>query len=500
MKKYFLTLISLFVVLLSVSAKSGVETPNTSTTKNITATKSKGSDGGYNIQVKMTDMKDTDIFLAFYYNGKTYAKDTTHLDKTGVGVFHKDKKLDEGVYIVYFKQDKFFDLLIGKDQNIKLKADTTNLNPTITAGDESVKFGKLVQYMTDQNKARKELYDKYVDKKIDSLSYVKKVEALGKEVEQFQQEQVNTNKDNFFGAFVKGTIPVEVPEFKELPDTARPLARYLYEKEHYFDNINLSDPRFLRTPYFVSKVDYYMQHKVIPNPDSLFHAADALMQKSKGDTLTYQAMVTRLMNFGLTSKQMGMDKMWYQIAEKYYISGEAKWADTTWIKELKDEMKKVQYNMIGMKAKNLRMLTTDSVEFELRDVYKQPDTKFVMVYFFEPSCGHCKKITPVMHDTVYAKYHDKGFKVFCCYTQTDKKEWIDFLEKHKLYGENWFNLWDPKRDSFFWYFYDATTTPGIYLLNDKGEIIAKKISSETLDEILNYELIEKPKKQKEGKK
>ena len=87
-------------------------------------------DAPYRIEVKMTDIKDTSkVFLAFYYNGKTYSKDTAQFNGKGVAVFdgskRKDKekqRLEEGMYIVYFKQDKFFDLLVGKDQNIKLKA------------------------------------------------------------------------------------------------------------------------------------------------------------------------------------------------------------------------------------------------------------------------------------------------------------------------------------------------------------------------------------------
>ena len=75
----------------------------------------------------MTDIKDTSkVFLAFQYNGKTYSKDTAQFNGKGVAVFDGSKRkekekqrLEEGMYIVYFKQDKFFDLLVGKDQNIK---------------------------------------------------------------------------------------------------------------------------------------------------------------------------------------------------------------------------------------------------------------------------------------------------------------------------------------------------------------------------------------------
>ena len=77
--------------------------------------------------------------------------------------------------------------------------------------------------------------------------------------------------------------------------------------------------------------------RLIPIPDSLFAAADVLIQKSEGNKETYQTMLSKMMNYGLKSNQMGMDKMWYQIAEKYYLSGKADWADSSWIEDLKAE-------------------------------------------------------------------------------------------------------------------------------------------------------------------
>lgn len=459
-------------------------------------------DAPYRIEVKMTDIKDTSkVFLAFYYNGKTYSKDTAQFNGKGVAVFDGSKRkekekqrLEEGMYIVYFKQDKFFDLLVGKDQNIKLKADTTDLTPVVTQGEESVYFSKLVKFMSDKNKERKDFVEAKKAGKIDSVTFEAKLKKLSDEVEAFQKKEIETTKGTFYSEFVRGTVAVDIPDFTELPDTARPMARYQFTKNHFFDNINLSDPRMLRTPYFPGKVDNYMA-RLIPIPDSLFAAADVLIQKSEGNKETYQTMLSKMMNYGLKSNQMGMDKMWYQIAEKYYLSGKADWADSSWIEDLKAECKKVRYNMIGMTAKNLRMRGIDSTQIQLKDLRpSEGKNEFVLVYFFEPSCGHCKKITPVLHDSVYVKYKDKGFEVFCCYTQTDKKEWIDFLDKHKLH--DWVNVWDPNRESYFWEFYDATVTPGVYLLDKERKIVAKKISTESLDQILEEELIKRKQQKK----
>ena len=182
---------------------------------------------------------------------------------------------------------------------------------------------------------------------------------------------------------------------------------------------------------------------------------------------------------------MGMDKLWLRLAEKYYFSGQAKWADSAWVESLRKEAKKIRYNLVGDKAYMLTMLDSTNRVKKLSDV----TAECVLVYFFEPSCGHCKKTTPVLHDSVYTKWKDKGFEVFACYTQTDRDEWMKFVEKNHM--QDWINVWDPYRESYFWEFYDTSATPGVYLLNKDRKIIAKKIDMQTLDMILEEELVKR---------
>ena len=85
---------------------------------------------------------------------------------------------------------------------------------------------------------------------MDSTTFEAKMKSMSEEVEAFQKKEIESTKGSFYSEFVKGTISVDVPDFAELPDTARPMARYQFVKNHFFDNINLSDPRMLRTPYF----------------------------------------------------------------------------------------------------------------------------------------------------------------------------------------------------------------------------------------------------------
>ena len=441
---------------------------------------------GYKIQLTVSNLKNSKAFLAFYYNGKTYSKDSTVIDAKGVGIFSGKEKLPEGVYIVYFNPDSYFDLLIGADQNIKIKVDIQDLSKvTVTGAVESVRFQELVNFMGQRHKEQTEIREKFKENKMDSLTYIKEMNRLSDEVAAFQVKQMEANKGTFFASFIRGTLPVEVPEFENLPDSIRPMARYQYMKKHYFDNIDLSDPRMLKTPYFSSRIDNFISKNIIQIPDSLVEVAIDLIEKSKGSEETFQVMTSRMMNYALRSQMMGMDAMWLALADKYYFSGIATWADPTWVEDLKKEAKKIRHNLIGMEAHNLIARDSNNVKVNLKDVARE----FTLVYFYEPTCGHCKKTTPVLHDSIYAKWKGKGFEVFAFYTQVDRQEWMDFVNKHKLH--DWVNVWDPYRESRFWDYYDTSSTPGAYLLDKNGKIIAKKIDTKTLDMILEEELVKR---------
>lgn len=441
---------------------------------------------GYQIQLDVKNMKDSSAYLAYHMNGKTYSRDTVKLNSRGVGVFSGKEKLSEGIYIIYFNAEKYFDLLVGADQKISVSVDTSKIDEAVVSGaDESVKFQNLRKFLIKMNTERVELQDKYKNKKIDSTEFFNTFDKMTEKVMKYQNDLIEQNKGTFLSAYVKGTIPVETPSFEELPDSTRGYTRYQYFKRHYFDNIDLSDQRFLRTPYFPSMVDGFISKHVLQDPDTLAEAAIDLIERSKGDTLTFQVMTSKMINYGISSKMMGMDKLWLRLADKYYFSGQATWADSAWVESLRKEAKKIRYNLVGDDAYMLAMRDSTNRIIKLSDIKQE----CVLVYFFEPSCGHCKKTTPVLHDSVYTKWKDKGFEVFACYTQTDRDEWMKFVEKNHM--KDWINVWDPYRESYFWEFYDTSATPGVYLLNKDRKIIAKKIDMSTLDMILNEELVKR---------
>jgi peroxiredoxin len=446
-------------------------------------------EGEYKIEISAPQLKNKTINLGVHFYGKLYSRDTITLDAKGNGTFMKKKHLQEGMYAIYFSKSNFFDILVSENQQFKIKIDTTDLvNKTFITGkgaDETIGFNNYIKFICSKRTEVDSIVKKYEKTKNDpeTKKIIKeKTDPIDKEVLDYQKQIATQYSSKTLGVFLKALTPIDIPTFEAKNDSALQIKQYYYNKAHYFDNVDLSDPRLLYSGFLNQKIDYFID-KIVPQiPDTITTEVVNLIEKSKGDTLTFQNMTSNMLNYALKSKMMGMDRLTLTIAEKYYLSGQATWADSTLLKDLKKEVQKTKYNQIGAKAANL---TAENLKGDQISLYNLP-ADYILLFFFEPTCGHCKKETPILYDTVYQKYKNKGFEVFAFYTQTNRKEWEDFINEHKLY--DWVNVWDPKRESYFWIYYDTTTTPGVYLLNKERKIIAKKIDLETLDLILGKEI------------
>ena len=110
-------------------------------------------------------------------------------------------------------------------------------------------------------------------------------------------------------------------------------------------------------------------------------------------------------------------------------------------------------------------------------------TKYTILWFWDPDCDHCQEQTPILHDLYQEKADELDFEVFAVEVNDDYDRWTAFSEKHGL--SDWINLstsMGETSEDFIEYF-DIVTTPVILLIdNEKNHaIIARQI---TLDEIM----------------
>lgn len=436
------------------------------------------------ISIAAPQLKNSELALCAYFNGKVYKKDSLQLSDQGIGTFIQDKKLDQGLYMIYVDSTKYFDVLLSDDQVLQVEIDTTDFigKNKVSGASQSVAFAEYVRFLSGKQKERMKLFDQGKALQAENKDFSEiseKLEVLNKEVQSFQDDFFARHKDQWVMLFFKGLEPPTGPyPSPKTQDEAK--EEFYYLKDHYFDNIDLLDKRFWYTNYFPQKIESYLQNQVESIPDSLANAASRLVAKTMKDTTCYQLMLSKLTNYALQSNIMGMENVWAKLAEDYYLKGLASWADTAFLSDIRSEYNKVRYNRIGMKAKDLPLQDSLNRKVQLYNL----GSEYTLLVFYEPSCGHCKKEIPVFYDKLYKKYAGKGLDVACVYMPVDKKEWLKFVNEHHLHGPHWHNLWDPNRTSYYWEFYNTATTPSIYVLDKDKKIIAKRLNDETLDQLL----------------
>jgi thiol-disulfide isomerase/thioredoxin len=242
--------------------------------------------------------------------------------------------------------------------------------------------------------------------------------------------------------------------------------------------VDLSDDRLLRSPIFHQKISRYFNNVIVQIPDSISKETDRVIAMTKGNPETFKYIVWWLTYTYETSKIMGMDAVFVHMVEKYYMTKQVNWIDSTQMTKIIDRAKKIAPNMLGNRAPTLR----------LRDMYLNPlssdevKSPYLVMVFWDPTCGHCKKEIPKL-DSLYKKsLKAKGVEVLAINLEGDQKLWMDYVAEHDLL---WLNAWDPYNESDFRKKYDIYSTPVIYLLDKERKIIAKRIAVDQLGDVVD---------------
>ncbi len=450
---------------------------------------------GYKIKIKINGLKDTTLYLGYHFGDKNFVLDTIKVNNRGEGVFEGKKDLKGGIYIIILPEKSFFEILIDKDQNFSIETDTSLKaenyvkNMKIKGSEENKQFNDYQKFMMNESKKvgklRKKMHSKNENK--DSVKiYEQEIKDVDKEVKAKWGAIVKNDPNALLSKIISSLNEVVVPDapVDSKGNKIDSLFEYHYYKNHFFDNIDFSDARLLRTPILYYKLNQYFSRVVVQIPDSIDVEAEKIIEKSKANKDVFQYVLQFIFNYANSSQIMGMDKVFVFLADKYYLTGQATWVDSSFVKKIRDRVNELKPNLIGNTAPELKMNTYDGKYVSLHQV----KAKYTILVFWDPDCGHCKKDVPKLHD-LYEKYWKKGVEVFAVYTQVDLKKWTKFIEDKGL--TDWVNVYDPYNFSNFRSKYNVVSTPLIYILDKDKKIIAKRIDTETVKKILEDKLDKK---------
>ncbi len=435
---------------------------------------------GYKIDVKINGFKEKQLYLGYYLGDKTYVKDTAEL-KNGIYSFQGDEQLEAGLYTIVLPPDnKNFQIIINATEQF-FSIVTNEGNPddviSIKGATDCQLFYKYLGFIKIKRQVSADLN---YELKLSTTTPEKqklissKLEALDKEVTSYQDNLIGKNPQTVTALLLKSTREITIP--KAIKDDQE--KAYWYYRNHYFDNIDFSDTRLLRTPEFYGKVDKYFENLIPNHPDSINNAVDFILQKVKTSPAQFQFWASSFLNKYAKSIIVGMDAVYVHIANTYYSKEQTPWIEEKKLLKIITSANKLAPLLIGKTAPDISMLTLTGEKIKLHDV----KAKYLLLYFWDIECSLCTQSTPNIKK-FYEAYKDKGLQIFSAFSKQELGigRYTQYIENMQI--GDWIHTYSENQS--YKIPYDLTTTPQIYILDANKKILFKKIGADQLNEVMD---------------
>ena len=441
---------------------------------------------GYEINVTINGLRDSTIFLAYHLGDRQYIHDTLILDNAGKTAVKGNETLPHGIYMIVLPGHTYFEMLISDNQRFSVSCSYNDYINTLSfeGSDENTAFldyqRKWRQLQEDMMALSRRAAANRENR--DSLTIINNAQvAQERAMKDYLNSVVAENKSNMLGLLVKTILPVEIPVFEipagtGNPDSLRRMLAYTYNKDHFFDNIDLNDERILRTPILPPRLKTFFSDIVIQAPDSVNKEIDIIISKCQNNYRVFQFVSTFIFNHFRISEIMGHDAIMVKLADDIYLTDKADWVPQEFKDDLRRQVELLRHNLIGIQAQDLVMESHRGMFVSLHDIEKD----FTILYFWEPDCGHCKEVTPKLK-AYYEKAKNDNVEVFAICTIADKEKWSNYIQENQL---DWINGWDPQRRSRYDFYYNVQSTPMLYILDRNKKIIAKRLSVDNIDSFI----------------
>lgn len=451
---------------------------------------------GYQVTLQIPQYKQGIAYLTYYMGANLNIADSAAVSNAGTAVFKGVQKLPGGIYVVVFpgKRQKT-DFLIDKEQKINIKvADTNNITGTAVitgsaANNLYLQYQKFVAQKASLLEMERRAYAASRNKP-DSLFHERNYNQLNKELNTYRENLIKTQPTSMMAALLKAMKDPQLPNANPVTkeDT---LANYYYYKGHYWDGVSFMDDRIIRSPFFLPRFERYYREILPQISDTIIKDIDYKLLLARSSPELYKFMLNWLTDEYINPKYMGLDAVFVHLFNKYHSKGLTKWLNEKQMESINRRAYMLMANLVGEKAANLEMLTTGDKPTSLYDL----NAEYTIVAFWDPNCGHCKDEIPRLDSFYRASWKNHNVKVFAVLTPDDKgnviPEWQKFIKEKNL--QDWTHVYKTKemeeadykaQKPGFRQLYDITMTPTIYLLDKTKNIIAKKLTLQQLDELL----------------
>ncbi|MBI3509738.1 MAG: DUF5106 domain-containing protein [Bacteroidetes bacterium] len=457
----------------------------------------------FDLKVRINGLKPGDqVMLANHYGDKQFIDDTLKVDANGFVEFKDTIAKPGGIYLVVLPNKKYFEVILADEQHFMVETDTADMikNMKVTGNKENQYFYEYLNYLSGLQSQMEPLQNEMKSAREhnnkDSIAMLqKKMSAIDSTVKWYKRDYyMHKHPETFMAEVLRAMDEPDQLPYSQCPkkENGDIDSSYVYWnfRNHYWDGMNFNDDRLIRTPVYANKLKFYLD-KIIPqHPDSIAAACDFLIEKARPSKELFKYTVYYTTYTYETDKRMGFDAVFVHIVERYYRTNQVWWVSDEQMKKILNRSTQLGYTLIGKPAVNLLLHDSNNVVKPLQAV----EAKYTVVIFWDPTCSHCKKEVPLLQ-AYYDSLKKAGvsIEVYAVYSELDYKTWKQYIREHKL---KWINVCgkDAQELATSKYYYDVFSTPTILLLDEKKNILAKRIDVEALKGFLDHRIEDDKKK------
>ena len=437
----------------------------------------------YQIKIKATNTADSiAYFRGTVFDDKNYIpKDTIKLYKGNYTVAAK-KPIIGGIYFLYFpksKQKVFF--VLENLDSIKIEIRGTNYL-------DSTKFS---------NKANQQFIEyQLLEKKLSDYDTMYAAElAKGKKFNLAQKAAFFQPKTSQLISY-RTTLLKNIKQVNALflhlntlniLDSSLPSRKNYNGRNELIKRIDFKNPKLLFTPNIKNVLNEYYSYYPL-QADSLYKGVDTVMIKVDGKSNISMYITDYFIKLLHNREIVNNTEAYTYYLEKYILNQKYKISDIKQLGQLKSELANLKSLQLQDTCVNMILKDTAGQLQNLQEFASQ--NKFTLIIFYDPTCEHCKVELPKMDSTINLLENTYNIKVgryaVCNEPNLPESVWKDFIIKYNL-SKNYINVnlgnnMDLRKS------YDAFTNPIFYLVNNKGILLGKKLSPQTVRNLIlaNY--------------
>ena len=208
--------------------------------------------------------------------------------------------------------------------------------------------------------------------------------------------------------------------------------------------------------------------------DSIFNLAVYWIEKARGSKLMFKYMVHDITERYLKSPYMGHEKIYINMINRYYASGDATWMPPTALDKEIARAKKWENSML---LKTVPDLACPDTNGNVHNLYSL-NAKYKILIFWAYDCGHCQTEIPKVYEFYKKSKEIYNLEVMAVNSGTDVQLWKNKVKSLNL---EWLNV-NGLVANYDWHdYFDVESTPLILILDKDNRIIGKKVPASNIE-------------------